>query len=77
MTTVAIREKVVSYLQIADEKKIKAIYALLQDDIEPKDRINIRQYNKELADAEAEFAKGDYINHATMKKKIKQWAKIK
>jgi hypothetical protein len=77
MTTVAIREKVVSYLQTAEEKKIKAIYALLQDDIEPKGRIDVKQYNKELADAEVEFAKGDFISHVAMKKKIRQWTKTK
>ena len=34
MTTVAIRKKLVDYLQVADDKKIKAMYALLEDEIE-------------------------------------------
>jgi uncharacterized cysteine cluster protein YcgN (CxxCxxCC family) len=75
MTTVAIRKKIVSYLKVAEEKKIKAIYALLQDDIEAEGRIDIKQYNKELAEAEAEFAKGDYITNTAMKKQIRQWIK--
>ncbi len=33
MTTAAIREKLVSYLQTADEKKIKAIYTMVADEI--------------------------------------------
>jgi hypothetical protein len=33
MTTSAIRKKLVSYLQIADEKKIKAIYTMVEDEI--------------------------------------------
>lgn len=33
MTTTAIREKLVSYLLIADEKKVKAIYTMVEDDI--------------------------------------------
>jgi hypothetical protein len=33
MTTTAIREKLVNYLQIADEKKIKAIYTMVEDEI--------------------------------------------
>lgn len=70
---VAIRKKLASYLEVADEGKIKAIYALLKDDIEQGGHINIRQYNRELAEAEAEFAKGDYISNAAMKKKVKQW----
>ena len=73
MTAISIRKKLVSYMQVADEKKVKAIYALLEEDIEQEGRINIKQYNKELAEAEAEFASGDYISNAAMKKKIKQW----
>ena len=74
MTAVNMRKKLVSYLLVAEEKKVKAIYTLVQNDIEhEKGRIDIRQYNKELAEAEAEFAKGDYISHAAMKKEIKQW----
>ena len=34
MTTVAIRKKLVDYLKVADDKKVKAMYALLEDDIE-------------------------------------------
>ncbi|MFT3932391.1 MAG: hypothetical protein QM726_02155 [Chitinophagaceae bacterium] len=73
MTAVAIRKKLISYLQVAEDKKIKAIYALLEDDMEQEGRLNIEQYNKELAEAEAEFVQKDYISHAAMKKKIKQW----
>lgn len=73
MTTLAIRKKLASYLQVAEEQKIKAIYELVKDDIEQEGRINIKQYNKELAESEAEFEKGDYISNADMKKMIKQW----
>lgn len=73
MTILSIRKKLVSYLQEAEDQKVKAIYALVKDDIEQEGRIDIAQYNKELAEAEAEFAKGDYISNAEMKKKVKQW----
>ncbi len=33
MTTSAIREKLVSYLQTADDKKVKAIYIMVEDEI--------------------------------------------
>jgi predicted ATPase len=33
MTTSAIRKKLVSYLQIADDKKLKAIYTMVADEI--------------------------------------------
>ena len=73
MTALAIRKKLVSYLQVAEDQKVKALYALLKDDIEQEGRIDLKQYNKELAEAEAEFQKGDYNSNAAMKKKIKQW----
>ncbi|MGC4037511.1 MAG: hypothetical protein QM764_16235 [Chitinophagaceae bacterium] len=73
MTAVTIRKKLVSYLQVAEEQKVKAIYALLKDDIEQEGRIDIKQYNKELAEAEQEFLNGDYISNAEMKKRIRKW----
>lgn len=63
MTTVAIRKKLADYIKIADDKKIKAMYALLEDDIEQKGRISIEQYNKELDQADAEIEAGDFVLH--------------
>ena len=34
MTTLAIRKKLSDYLQVADDKKIKAIYALVENDLD-------------------------------------------
>ena len=73
MTTVAIRKKLVDYMKVADDKKIKAMYALLEDDIEQDGRISIEQYNKELEEAEAEFEKGEFITHAEAIKQMKKW----
>ena len=71
MTAVTIRKKLANYMQLADEKKIKAIYTLLEDEIEQDGRISLEQYNKEIDEAEAEFANGEYITHEAMVKKIK------
>jgi hypothetical protein len=73
MTAVTIRKKLVDYLQVADDRKLKAIYTLLEEDIEQEGRISIAQYNKELEAAEAEFSSGDFITNTAMKRKIKQW----
>lgn len=73
MTTVAIRKKLVDYMKIADDKKVKAMYALLEEDIEQDGRISIEQYNKELEEAEAEFEKGEFITHAEAIKQMKKW----
>ena len=72
MTTVAIRKKLLEYIKIADDKKVKAMYALLEDDIEQDGRISIEQYNKELEEAEAEFEKGEFITHAEAIKQMKK-----
>ena len=34
MTTTAIRKKLVDYLQTADNKKVRAIYTMVENDIE-------------------------------------------
>ena len=73
MTTIAIRKKLVDYMKVANEKKVMAMYALLEDDINQGERISIDQYNKEQAEAEAEFEEGNYITQEAMLKKIKQW----
>ena len=73
MTTVAIRKKLVDYMKIADDKKVKAMYALLEEDIEQDGRISIEQYNMELEEAEAEFEKGEFITHAEAIKQMKKW----
>lgn len=36
MTTAAIRDKLYDYIRIADDKKIKAIYTMLEEEIEEK-----------------------------------------
>jgi hypothetical protein len=35
MTTAAIRERLCDYIKVADDKKIKAIYTLVEDEITP------------------------------------------
>ena len=40
MTTAAIRAKLADYIQIADEKKLKAIYVMVEDEIIDAEPIN-------------------------------------
>jgi len=73
MTTVAIRKKLSNYLQIADDKKIKAIYALLEDDINQGGRISMEQYNKEIDEAMEEVKRGEVYTHEEVIKMSKNW----
>ncbi len=73
MTTVAIRKKLADYMKVADDKKIKAMYALLKDDIEQDGRISIDQYNKEIDEAMAEIKRGEVYTHEEVVKMSKSW----
>ncbi len=48
MTTAAVREKLYDYIRVADDKKVKAIYMMLEDDITEelewwKDKIFVKE----------------------------------
>lgn len=75
MTTVAIRKKLADYLKIADDKKIKAMYALLEDDIEQELEYS-PALKKQLDDAVSYYKKGGkMISAAEAEKEIKKLLK--
>ncbi len=54
MTTAAIREKLYDYIRIADERKLKAIYCMLEDEITErtewwKDKVFTKELDKEFS----------------------------
>ena len=71
MTTLAIRKKLSDYLQIADDKKVKAVYALLEEDIKMFENVSVEDYSKEIDEALEEANIGNYINQAQMEKSYK------
>ena len=73
MTTLAILKKLSDYLQIADDKKVKAMYALLEDDIKQFENVSIEEYNKEIDEALAEANTGSYITQEQMEKQAARW----
>ena len=73
MTTAAIRKKLVDFMKVADDKKVKAIYILLEDDIEQDGRISIEQYNKEIDQAMEEIKRGEVYTHEEVVKISKNW----
>jgi len=53
MTTTAIREKLYDFIRVADDKKLKAIYWMLEDEMEEraewwKDKVFTEQLDKEF-----------------------------
>ena len=73
MTTLAIRKKLSDYLQIADDKKVKAVYALLEEDIKMFENVSVEDYNKEIDEALVEADNGNYISQAQMEKQAARW----
>ena len=49
MTTLAIRKKLATFMQVADDKKVKAVYALLEADIEQEESEYTDEFKAELA----------------------------
>ena len=39
MTTATIRQKLHNYLEVADDKKVRAIYTMMETEVESKQRI--------------------------------------
>ena len=69
MTTSLIREKLVSYLKVADEKKVKAIYTMVEDEINTNENDWDNDFIKELEKRSKQFAEG--------KAKTYTWAETK
>lgn len=58
MTTVAIRKKLANFMQVADDKKVKAIYALFEDEIEQEEMEYTDEFKEELDKRYAYYKNG-------------------
>ena len=63
MTTAAIRERLYDYIRVADDKKIKAIYALLEDQVVPfsdwsEDKVFVAELDERVRRYETGLDKG-------------------
>ena len=67
MTITAIRRRLISYLADADDTKIKAVYTLLEKEIEEKDAFTLSDEQLEILDREHEL-------HISGKSKSYSWA---
>jgi len=63
MTTLTIREKLYDFIRVADDKKVKAIYMMLEDEIEEtnewwKDKLFTKELDNRLEALESGKDKG-------------------
>jgi hypothetical protein len=57
MTTTIIRKKLVDYLKVADDKKVKAIYTMVEDEINTAENDWDKNFVKELNRRSKQFKK--------------------
>ncbi len=58
MNTATIRQKLHSYLEVADDKKVKAIYAIMENDIEESAVEYSDEFKAELDKRYADYKSG-------------------
>ena len=73
MTTAAIRRKLHNYLEVADDKKIKAIYTMVEEEIKMGDVEYAPELNRRLAAYENGTEK--IVTAAESKKRISKLLK--
>ena len=70
-------KQILESLPLLGEEEKQSIIGVIKSFLHLKEdnntRIDIEQYNRELAEAELEYEKGNYISHYEMLKRIKQW----
>ena len=59
MTTTFIRKKLVDYLKVADDKKVKAIYTMVEDEINTAENDWDKNFVKELKRRSRQFKNGN------------------
>ena len=70
MTTAAIRKKLITYIADADDKKVKGLYMLVEDDISKKTKFSLSAAQIKMLDAEKE-------KHINGKTKSYSWPEAK
>jgi hypothetical protein len=70
MTTTAIRKKLMTYIADADDKKVKGLYMLVEDDISKKTKFSLSAAQLKMLDAEKE-------KHINGKSKSYSWPEAK
>lgn len=77
MTTTAIKEKLINYLKIADDKKVKAIYTMVEDEINTAENDWDEVFIKELQRRSKAFSTKDHKTYTWEETKRAAIQKVK
>lgn len=58
MTTASIRRSLQEYIRFADEKKVKALFTIVEDEIKQKSNIWTKEFTDEMKKRATDFSSG-------------------
>ena len=76
MATPSLNTELIKYLSLLTPEQKKSVLTLIKSFVTPEiksGRISIEQYNKEIQEAMAEAAAGDYITQEELEKESASW----
>ncbi len=76
MTKTAIKKQLEGYLPLLTNKQQELLLDMVKNilHIDPSDqRISVKQYNKEILEAEKQIAKGNYTSQEDLEKESEKW----
>ena len=79
MSTIEIRQKLFDYIRSADDKKVKAFYTIVENDIEEDKTIWTDEFLQELNKRTSDFESGKVKGYTweEVKNRAKEFAKTK
>ncbi len=70
-----LKQRVLNYIDKADDRLLKMIKALVETYNDSTDRISLEQYNKELEASESQIEKGEFYTQDQVRQTIEGWEK--
>ncbi len=76
MTSVALKKQLNTYIPLLTNKQQELVLEMVKSILhveESNERISLKQYNKELAEAEKQISNGKYTTQANLEKESASW----
>ncbi len=76
MTSVAIKKQLNNYIPLLTNKQQALLLEMVKNILHvdnSEQRISLKQYNKEIAEAEKQIASGKFINQSDLEKEAATW----